>query len=295
MKKSLELLIASSLILPSCGEYKFYKRDTIKIPYKEWTEVKNLGYKSDKASEISYDTKIENSELKIKASIKEYEVKNQVQEESYIREFEVNEIEIEKYRSDSNCYWGAPLFGIFGILGIIALALSENSKEAGAFALSEILFVGSTIGCIVDLSKSGKTREKNVSSNYVRETTREGKKSIPAEKRLLNASPLTNANLEVYSEMLRLAGPFVTDSKGIATIKINPSKEIILDYNDFINREEVRMFQGLCDLKNAYELLPKKDAEIEIIYKGKKNKSSANVKTGIKKEIKSALKTAGCF
>jgi len=305
IKKTLELLLTGSLLCSlalnsACGKYVLYKKDKMKLPIKTWTKT-DYSYSTKHFNKIDYKWKIAGNNLEIKALIEDYEIKNKIATEKDFRKVEVIDIEIENYEPRGDYIWpiaGLVISGIGTAAGTIVITTGTNFWAGWGIDIGSIaLAIGSGIG-IHKVSAKNKTRTKEINKDYDTELVDTRIKEIPIEKNILSNMPLKNAKLEIYSSLLKLQSSVVTNNDGEAVIKIDtkdPSIQIIINYEDFMKREWIQMFKEICNLKNAYNLLPDKNIDVEICYKDDKRKISINAKDGEKEKIKEALKKAGCF
>lgn len=262
IKKSLAALLATSLTF-SCAS-------TTRLGMKRYinteTVEENLGIEVEEEDLPYFKLNMEESKLKIKAMLGKFKVPYKKSQIKSIENYEQEIIEETDYTGYAILC--LPLLFLFFIPGFICyLALPDDLKKT-----------------------------KVVGKEPIKEYKYSGVKKKPLyEKRefLKYIKPLSNAVIDIKSEELDLETQVQTDDNGIAYLDL--VDEDILDFSKFKRLQEVQMFEGICDLRKAYDELEKRKIRVEIFYEGKKYNENLEIKVKSQDSILNALKKAGCI
>jgi hypothetical protein len=295
--------LAASLAIPACGSYKYYTTRTNEYPMRSWTE-KSTDYETEKVEELKYHAKIVGNTLELKLAKEEYSISKRIEKEIDKKQVRVTEIRVEKYEPWDMAYVALVVGLICTGLSIAALASggdeeSSGSQEAKDAAGAALIFsAGSAIAGIVEIARKGSTREKVERDEVVTRIVDERTNVKPGSKKLERVYKLKNVEIEAYSEELGLNESGKTDEDGRISFTVQRPERAFLSYEEFENKKEIKDFKGLCDLKEAYEKLPRRKIPLRLVVKEKRPVSydiNVEVKDGSREAIEEALGKAGCF
>ncbi|MEM2932923.1 MAG: hypothetical protein QW622_01800 [Candidatus Pacearchaeota archaeon] len=294
MKKQLEKILALSLAgmlsswLDGCGYWKFLDAEKKVIPIGKSYE--DVGYFTKKEESIRFEAKIEGKKLEIVGEVKRREEK--FKKENEITEMKIEEYATKEYEAWSDCKIILPLAIVNGLLGLVLIPLAASKGDAGGAVVGSIVTASSiagSVGCGTELAKNGTRKTELIEARYEKESK---VRLVPTNEISERTLPLADVQLKVYSPELKPINPAKTDEKGIAYFNILAAG---ISYEEFIKREEVKMFESVCNLREAYKNLEESEIKLLVEYKGKQYPATAKVKSLSREKIKEALKKAGCF
>ncbi|MEM1535542.1 MAG: hypothetical protein QXE64_01130 [Candidatus Pacearchaeota archaeon] len=296
-RRAVILAISTMSLLSSCYNTSFIKKETRRIPLHSWTEERELGKKKTIDEIIKINTALEyaNRRLKIEAIKETYTIDNIVIEKKEKSRVKLSEIEI--YAKKASKAWPIVPFTVGGVSLLVGAIGAPKSMdfiwliEGGTL----LILFGGGYGLYKHFRDSKRIEKVLSTEEKIEEELHIELK--PIKRHYTTASPMADLAIKVE-------GPFEnkllrTNNEGIAYAVFD--KNEIINENDFRGRKEISMFEGICNLGDAYKSLEEKKLKIKIEYYDKYAKQNKEkelelvIKDGSKGSISNALKKAGCF